>query len=496
MLKKLAQNCQDGARGRIHYCTMKKIICLTVAAALCCGTLPALAACKTDDGRTDYKITAEYEDGTLKGVCAVSYYNASADTDAIEFNLYGNAYRQGATFRPVSAELNKNAYYAGESFGNMQISAVDGAKEWKVCGRDENILQVTLPHTLKSGARAEIEIEYELKLAKVNHRTGITQKTVNLGNFYPAACARDENGAFIECEYYSDGDPFISDCADYMVEITVPEGYEIAASGTRTETESGAYYSLENARDFCMVLSEEFTVLEAEADGIKVNCYYTDGDGQKMLDAAVQALTCFNETFGRYEYPQFSVVQTGFAAGGMEYPALAMVSDELSGDDMVYATVHETAHQWWYAMVGSDQLNCAWQDEGLTEYSTLYFFERHPEYGYTRTGIIRSATEAYRACYSVYGQLFGEADTTMNRHLKDFISDYEYVNIAYNKGLLLFDALRESLGDEKFFAALEDYFENYRGKIASYGEMCACFEKTGTDVSGLFESFVEGKIVI
>ena len=476
---------------------MKRSFCLIIAAAVCCGAMPA-TACRNDDGRTDYRISAQYSNGTLTAECEVDYYNASAPTGTLEFNIYPNAYRSGAQFRPVSDELRSRAYYAGTSYGGMEITAVDGAKEWKICGSDENILQVTLPDTLETGGRATVTLSYELTLAKVNHRTGITQRTVNLGNFYPTVCTRTEDGGFLQCEYYSDGDPFASDCADYTVELTLPAGLGAAASGMQTGADGNTlFYELKNARDFCIVLSDGFEKLTADAGGTPVNYYHCDdAHAEEVLDAAAQALAYFEDKFGEYEYPQLNIVQTGFAAGGMEYPALAMISDELSGDDAIYATVHEVAHQWWYAMVGSDQLNCAWQDEGLAEYSTLCFFEEHPQYGYTRAGIVHSATEAYRAFYSVYGQLFGDADTTMNRHLKDFLSDYEYVNIAYNKGLLLFETLRSSVGDDKFFGALKSYFEDMRGKTATADALQKCFEKHGGDLSGVFESFIEGKVII
>ena len=84
----------------------------------------------------------------------------------------------------------------------------------------------------------------------------------------------------------------------------------------------------------------------------------------------------------------------------------------------------------------------------------------------------------------------------MTRHLKDFVSDYEYVNIAYNKGLILFDTLRESIGDERFVAGLKSYFAANCGRIASPEDLIACFEGTGVDVDGLFESFIEGKVII
>ena len=147
-------------------------------------------------------------------------------------------------------------------------------------------------------------------------------------------------------------------------------------------------------------------------------------------------------------------------------------------------------------MAGSDQINNAWQDEGLAEYSALCFFEEHPDYGFTRTGLINSATEAYRAYYSVYNQIFGDADTTMGRHLKDFVSDYEYVNIAYNKGLIMFDSLRTSIGDDRFFKGLKSYFESANGKIATPEQLIESFTATGVDIAGFFDSFLEGKIII
>jgi aminopeptidase N len=181
--------------------------------------------------------------------------------------------------------------------------------------------------------------------------------------------------------------------------------------------------------------------------------------------------------------------------GGMEYPALTMISDALSTDDIAYTVVHENAHQWWYAMVGSDQVNCSWQDEGLAEYSSLMFFENTPTYGITRTGMLGSATKSYRAFYSVYNQIFGEADTTMNRPLEKFISDYEYANIAYNKGLLMFEALRTAIGDAKFVSSLKSYFNQYKFTIASAEGLIACFVENG-DVEGIFNSFIDGKIII
>ena len=49
--------------------------------------------------------------------------------------------------------------------------------------------------------------------------------------------------------------------------------------------------------------------------------------------------------------------------------------------------VHEIAHQWWYGLVGNNQIRTPWIDEGLAEYCTAVFFETHPQYGKTLESI-------------------------------------------------------------------------------------------------------------
>ncbi len=483
---------------------MKKIICI-ILTLLIAATAATVAACSKRQKRiSEYNIFASYdsETRTLKGTVDFKYYN---DTDNeisdLKFNLYGNAFREGAKFSPVSQSYANKAYYAGTSYGSMTVEEVENCAGWNIGGSDENILNVTLSEPVYPEQTVSVKISYTLNLALVNHRTGVTENTVNLGNFYPVLCAYSKEG-FVECPYYYCGDPFLSECANYNVTIDLPAGY-VAASSGKLENESSAAdrkkctYSLGNARDFAIVLSDKFEVASQNVNGINVSYYYySDSNPQASLSAACESLSYFSETFGSYAYPSLSVVQTGFCYGGMEYPALTMISDSLDSDGNIYTIVHENAHQWWYAMVGSDQLNSAWQDEGLAEYSSLMFFENHPTYSFTRTGIVGTATKSYRSFYSVYNQIFGEADTSMNRNLGAFESEYEYSNIAYNKGLIMFDMLRESIGDDKFKAGLKKYFSENVNRIASCEDLFGCFLSSGVDLEGFFNSFMEGKIVI
>ncbi len=486
---------------------MKKTVCMLLALSCAASALCFGSACeKTEKVGSRYEITVEYapENATLAGATKLTFENTTdSELSTLKFQLYPNAYRKDAMYRPVSKAYESAAYYAGESYGEMVISSVNGAKNWEVMGEDENVLCVHLERALYPGDEVVLDIGFLLKLASVNHRTGITEKTVNLGNFFPTLCAF-QNGGFVETAYYSDGDPFYSECADFQVTLKLPKEYKVAATGElsreRTlETKKEYVFTASSVRDFALVLSEDFKILQTEAGGNVIEYYYyADENPQESLTAAAESFAYYEKSFGEYPYASYRVVQTGFCLGGMEYPCLSMISDALAEEKTAQARAiaHETAHQWWYSAVGSDQIENAWQDEGLAEYSAITFFENYEKYGVTRENAVMEALKEYRSYYDVYGSVLGRTDTKMTRHLKDFLSDYEYKCLAYDKSVVMFDTLRKSVGDDKFFDGLKKYYRENKGKIATPESLIGAFERTGLDVNGFFDSFLSGKAIL
>ena len=245
------------------------------------------------------------------------------------------------------------------------------------------------------------------------------------------------------------------------------------------------------------MLSEEFRLAETAVGEIPVSYYYlNDGNAEETLACAAESLTYYGETFGAYAYGSYTVVQTDFPYGGMEYPMLSMIAADLREEEVPVVVAHETAHQWWYASVGSDQFGNAWQDEGLAEFSAALFLDAHPAYGVSYEDCVTASEQSYRAYFSVNSQLTGEQNTAMQRPLTEFSGEYEYRNIAYDKGVILFDRLRDTLGDQKFFAALRAYAKANGGKIASPAELVSCFAARGAHAEGIFDSFLQGTCVI
>ena len=457
------------------------------------------------NARSSYYVEVSLDGTTLSGSETVEFYNSSESViQELKFNLFANAFRKGAKYSPIAPQHTSRAYPNGISYGEMTITNVKSGSnmlDFSICGQDENILSVELDAEIFPEERVSVTIDFTLNLANVVARTGYNAKTINLANFYPILCALD-GGNFYECVYYSTGDPFYSDCADYKVKLITDKNLVIAGSGEILSTaENGdkktTIFELYNARSVAFVLSEDFDCVTDESLGVKINYYYYDDEEpNKSLEFATKSMALFGEKFGEYPYKTYSVAQTPFVQGGMEFPSLVMIADDLKGLPYGEVIVHETAHQWWQSVVGNNEIEYGFLDEGLAEYSVVLFYENFPEYGYTREGLIKSAEDTFKVFCSVSDKVFGKVNTAMIRGLKDFSSEYEYVNIAYVKPCVMYDYLRKTIGEERFFKGLRRYYKNFQFLNATPDDLVGTYEKIGADTNGFFESFFSGKEIL
>lgn len=497
-------------------------LCLISAIALIVLIFTGCTSKTLSQNLTDYNLnlTIDTENKTITGTQKVNYLNNTDVTlDNIQFHLYPNAFREGAKISPVSLTNEHKAYPNGKSYGKIDIQSVKVSgmnctlklneddeinnPSYLITGEDENILKVNLTKELYPDDKIEIEIEFFITLPNINHRFGYGDNTINLGNFYPIACVY-EDGNFKTDLYHYNGDPFYSEMANYNVSVTYPDNYKMASTGnlinTTAENNLTTYIiSAQSVRDFAIVLSEQFEVISQECDGIMVNYYYfSDEAPEKSLEIACKAISTFNNLIGKYPYSTLAVVEANFVHGGMEYPNLIYISNDIT-DHIQYeqVIVHETAHQWWYNVVGNSEYDNGWLDEGLTEYSTALFYEINSNEGIDKDLIIKNAYSNYLLFVEVYGDVYGELDTSMDRNLSEFKTEPEYVYLTYVKGMLLFDTLREILGMDKFTKCLQTYYKENAFKIAKPEDMISAFEKaSNTKLETIFKSWIEGKVIL
>ena len=435
-------------------------------------------------------------------------YRNQTDTglDNLMFHLYPRSFREGAKSTVISKLNYDKCYYNGRSYGDINITKViadDNEKDVIITGNDEDILEVKFDKTLAPNSTSNIYLEYVVTIPNINHRFGYGESTINIANFYPIPCMY-EDGAFIIDSYHFNGDPFYSAVSNYNVKLSAPSQFKMASTGniiSQETRENITTYNIEAkvVRDFAIILSDKYSILTDNIDNIQVNYYYYKNQyPTECLQASLDSVATFNRLFGDYPYSVLNVVEADFVHGGMEYPNLVFISDSVENQsDYINVIVHEIAHQWWYGVVGNNEYQYGWLDEGLTEYSTLLFYEENPSYNVDTKELIKSTTNSYVTFIEVYDKVFGEADSTMNRKLNEFNNESEYVYIAYVKGMLLFDNLKELLGKDKFLKCLQAYYIDNKYDIATPDTMINSFEQTTkSPLREFFSSWIDGKVTI
>lgn len=474
--------------------------------------LLALACCSgggyvenTSKKLSDYIIEATFDDSAKK-ISAVEIFSFTNRTEAalteLKFHLYPNAYRKESATSVVPTAEKVTAYVNGYSYGDVSVDSVkidDVAVAFTIGGTDNDILCVPLGAELFPNEKVVVTVVFEVALANIWHRLGYADNTVNLANWFPILCYLNK-GEFVANPYYSNGDPFVSDLANFKVSLTLPKTYKVASSGVLEEQSVNDFnikytFTAKAVRDFATVISTKFETLEQTVGNTTVKySYFNDPTPAENLTLAVNALKFFNNLMINYPYSTLTVVQTDFCFAGMEYPQMVMVAGNLEEMDYKKTIVHEIAHQWLYGLVGNDQINEAWLDEGLVEFVSLLFFEQYSDYGVTRENEITERKKLYTTYVDVLGTYLPNLDLSMNRALNQYVSEQEYVYMTYVKGCIMFNELYELLGKDKFVSGLRKYVDGCKMTMATPTDLIASFSKVyGSDLTPWFDNYLKGK---
>jgi len=211
-------------------------------------------------------------------------------------------------------------------------------------------------------------------------------------------------------------------------------------------------------------------------------------DGAKRaLNDAKKALETFSALYGDYPYPAYTLCSVDFPFGGMEYPGLCMVGEgyylESRKDTLELVIAHETAHQWFYGLVGSDQVKNSWQDEALSEYAMLRYVEKR--YGQGSFENLRY----YRVDAPMQELIPGSL--TPGSPIDYFSGFSDYSSVVYGRGAALLLALDEILpkGTDAFLRA---YTEKFAFSYVTRAEFEAFLqEHSGMDLSPLLLDYLD-----
>lgn len=456
-------------------------------------TIPQNSMALEEDDMTEYRldIVVDTDNYSISGKEVIRYYNQGADEiDEVYFYLYANAFRD--TFDLPVDDILKS-YPSGFDPGYINVTVRD--HEYSI--EDEIFLKVILDNPLESGDYETIILDLDIKIPETLNRFGHYENIIYAANCFPIACV-NLPGGWALYPFTSIGDPFFSETADWEVELMLKREWDVACSGHISKKyENGEYYEYlieaPLSRDFAFVCSDDFSMVRAEHGDVLVSSYFTSGHrsaGSEVLEYAIEALTLYEEIYGDYPYDSYTLVETHLGVGaGMEYPQLIFIDSDYYegyGDpfDLEIIVAHETAHQWWYSVVGNDEFMDSFIDESLAQYSTAIYLDWRYLDGW----------EGFFQGYllELYKQNYAGLDNILDLPLNEYASGMEYYMMVYIKGPIIMDMLATCMGEDEYLSFLSDIYYKYQYGIISKDilreELEDAYPDTGLDQ--IFETLV------
>ena len=260
------------------------------------------------------------------------------------------------------------------------------------------------------------------------------------------------------------GDPFVTPVSPLVkLRVVTDRKLRFAVNATRTSVSSDGLtqtFEAKNVRDVTITAAPDFSSRTTYVGSIQVRYYYrSSANAATILDAAADAIRAYQARLGPYPYKTFKVAQS--AGGyGMESPGLIWIPYGIGSANLRYLVSHETAHQWFYSLVGNDQARQPFADE-----ATADFLAR--DITRTRRGSRCSTGLLDRSIYSYSGAC--------------------YYEIVYIQGGNLLNEARRRMGSTAFWAAMKKYVAAYRFELTGTSTLLRTLDRgTTVDLSRLF----------
>ena len=377
---------------------------------------------------------------------------------------------------------------------------------------DRTILRVPLSPPLWPWESITVNMTFEAQLPTTNPQGYLifhhSDSVTTLAEWYPIL-ALYRNG-WQTPPVPAVGDALLGELAFHEVTLAAPSLYRIASTGVATDTREAKGVKVWTfvsgpARSFSLALSDRFYRESTRVGGVTLNFYALGssppltataaseemsqaaeppaGTAEAALATAREALEAFQRRFGPYPYAELDVVETWVTIKGYEFSSMVFMERGLRSSETWWlyrwTLAHELGHQWWYGLVGSDPVREPWLDESLATYSSLIHIEE------TRG---RAAARAeLSSLQGTYGRPSGSGPRILASAL-DYDGWLSYRGPVYYQGALFIDALRQEMGDVRFFRLLRQYVTKYRYRVATTDDFLSLAESiAGRDLSPLYE---------
>jgi hypothetical protein len=358
----------------------------------------------------------------------------------------------------------------------------------------------------RTGGSATIEIAWTRTCRAPIARTGAIGNFFFIAQWFPKLGVLQDEGW--NCHQFHAGTEFFADYGVYDVSLTVPTGWPLGATGVEREQRDNGNgttthrYHQDDVHDFAWTTSPTIscgrrgssTRLAAGRDAALLQPEH-DGQADRHFDATRATLKYYGEWYGAYPYGHITIVDPAWqsGAGGMEYPTLFTAGTRWLAPARVTTpesvTVHEAGHQFWYGIVGNNEFEHAWLDEGFNTFSTARAVAQvfDPNYLAVRYfgGFVPWVFRDLPGSAARSTAIVSPAIGAMRKATSQSTPSFRYFpatggNITYNKTALWLNTMERWLGWPTLQRIMSTFFNAWAFKHPKPDD----FFRTASDVAG------------
>ena len=460
-------------------------------------------------------IDVDTEKHQYKGKQTLVDTNNSPDViDRVYYHLYFNAFQPGSMMDVRSRSIpdpdrrvqDRIFHLNEDEIGYQKVKSLmqDGKTLNPVT--EGTILYADLATPIQPGASTTLEMEWDAQVPLQVRRSGRDNAEgveFTMTQWYPKLAEYDYMG-WHPNPYI--GREFHGVFGEFDVTIHIDKNYVVASTGVLQNPEQIGHgydtggkkikqprgkklhwnFKAENVIDFAWGADPDYVHTTAQVpNGPKLHFFYQlDKDSvlaenrtaeqqkayienwEMLPEYTVKLFEYANQRFGKYPYPQYSVVQGG--DGGMEYPMLTMITGARSFRSLVGVTVHEAYHSWFQGVLASNESYYSWMDEGFTSFASAE----------TMAYLFGDEGNPYRKTYGDYRMIVKSGfEEGLDTHADHFERNGVYGTAAYDKGSIFLRQMSYIIGEETFRKGMLNYYDTWKLKHPTSQDFVRVMEK-------------------
>lgn len=453
--------------------------------------------------RVEYTMQVDLDVKThrIKGTQRLVYHNNSPDTlDNVFYHLYFNAFQPGSMMDERSRALpdpdrrvmDRISKLQPDETGYQKIFALKQDGQDTRFATEGTVLIVSLAKPILPGTKTVFDMTYETQVPIQIRRSGRNSRegiAYSMTQWYPKIAEYDFQGwhayAYVAREFHSvwgDFDVTINLDPTFVVAGTgnlvnadaVGYGYE--KPGTQVKRPSGNlswHFVAKEVLDFAWAADPDYTHdIERVPNGPELHFFYQKNERtgpiwKQMEAAAVKTFSFLNQTFGKYPYNTYSVIQGG--DGGMEYPMCTLILGDISQEGVTGTMIHEVAHSWYQHALANNEALYPWMDEGFATFAGT-------EAGAAITG---STKNMHAGSYQGYFSLVSSGlQEPISQHADHYNTNRAYGTSAYSMGAVFLEQLKYIIGEKNFYTGMRRYYNTWKMHHPEPNDFIRVMEKT------------------